>query len=113
MEMCLLRNFSCSTLAVFIVLLLSSLAILLSCFVPIGCMCLFISDLRSACARLPVLSGGATPGVSVSLLLASEVLARVSFVYVGSYGGILFALFGWLVLLFSTYVRERDVNKHT
>ena len=113
MEMCLFINFSCCALAIFVGLLLSSLAILLSDCVPIGSMYLFISDLRSACARLSVFSGGATPGVSDSFLLASEVLACVSFVSVGSYGGVLFALFGWLVGLFSTHVRERDVNKHT
>ena len=75
MEMCLLLNFSYCALAVFICLLLSSSAILLSGCVAIGSKCLFIGVLRSACARLPVFSGGATPGVFVSLLLASEVMA--------------------------------------
>ena len=51
-------------------------------------------------------------GSSVSLL-ASAVLSCVSVAFVGSYSGDLIAVFGWFVGLFSTYVQERDVNKHT
>ncbi len=91
----------------------SLLAVLLSGCVLVGSMCLFDGDLRSACARFPVFSRVATPGVAVSLLLASEVRAFVSVVSVGSNGGVLFALFAWLVGLFSTYVHERDVSRHT
>jgi hypothetical protein len=50
--------------------------------------------------------------ISVSLL-ASEVLSCVSIVSLGSYSGVLIVVFGWFVGLFSTYVHERDVNRHT
>ena len=62
--------------------------------VSIVSMCLFVCDLRSARARLPVFSGGATSVVSVTRLLASGVLVCVSFVSMGSYDGVLFALSG-------------------
>ena len=88
------------------------MAILISGCVPIGSTCLVSSVLRSACARLLVISGSATPGSSVSLL-ASAVLSCVFVAYVGSYSGNLIVVFGWFVGLFSTYVQERDVNKHT
>ena len=76
-------------------------------------MCLFMCGLGSNCARLPDFSGGATPSVAVTLLLASVVQACVSGVSLGSYSRVLIALFGWFVGLFSTYVRGRDVSKHT
>ena len=88
------------------------MAVQLSCYVPIGSMCLVISVLRSGRARLPIISGSATPGFSVSLL-ASEVMSCGSIVSVGSYSGVLIVVFGWFVGLFSTYVHERDVNRHT
>ena len=74
-------------------------------------MCLVSSVLRSACARLLVISGSATPGVSVSLL-GSEVLSCVFVVFVRSYSGVSIVLFGLFVGLFSTYVHERDVSRH-
>jgi len=64
------------------------LEILLPNCVSIVSMCLFVCDLRSARARLPVLCGGATSVVSVTPLLASGVLACVSFVSLGSYDGV-------------------------
>ena len=91
---------------------MSSLAVQLSGCVPIGSMCMVSSVLRSGCARLPIISGSATPGFSVSLL-ASEVLSCGSIVFVRPYSGVLIDVFGWFVGLFSTYVQERDVNKHT
>ena len=80
--------------------------------VSIVSMCLFFGDLRSARARLPIFSRCATSVGSVSLLMASWVLACVSFVPVGSHGEVLFALSGWSVGLFSTYARERDAKRH-
>ncbi len=68
------------------------LEILLPSSVSIVFMCLFVCDLQSARARRPVFSRGATSVVSVTPLLASGVLACVSFVSVGSYGRVLFAL---------------------
>jgi hypothetical protein len=74
---------------------------------------LFGYGLRSACAGLPAFSGGPTPSVAVTLSLALVVLACIPALYVGSYCGVLVALFGWFMGLFSTYVYDKDVNKHT
>jgi len=80
--------------------------------VSIVSMCLFVCDLRSARARLPIFSRGAPSVGSITPLLASGVLTCVSFVSMGSYGGVLFALFGWSVGLLSTCARDRDVKMH-
>ena len=70
--------------------------------VSIVSMLVFVCDLRSARARLPVFSSCATSVGSVTPLMASWVPAYVSFVLVGSYGGVFFALSRWSVGLFST-----------
>ena len=46
-------------------------------------------------------------------MLASVVLSCVNVVSVGSFSGVLIALFGCLVGLLSTYVHEIDVSMHT
>ena len=73
----------------------------------------FVVSVPLECARFPVFSEGASSSVAVPVMLASVVISCVTIVSVGSFSGVLIALFGCLVGLFITYVHEIDVNKHT
>ena len=76
-------------------------------------MFLFSVGLRLACPSVPVFPRFPAPGVAASFMLFSRVMGFLSVVFVGSVVGILFEIFGWLVMLFRTCVLERDVSKHT
>ena len=67
---------------------------------------------RSTRVRPTVFSGGPTPSVAVSPVLALGVRGCIPVVCMGSYCGVSFALVGCLVGLVSTYVYEKDVNRH-
>ena len=79
---------------------------------PTSSACLFGCGLHSTRARPSDFSGGQTPCVDVAIVLAPVVQACILIVCAGSLCGLLGALVGWLMGLFSTYVYEKDVYMH-
>jgi hypothetical protein len=110
--MCSIAWFSIVCALVCLQLQRHSFPLSLSCGFSGSIGCVWMRDALSAPVLPSVLSGGSSPFVAFSPVLDPMVRFCVPEGYLGSYCGVLFALFGCFVGLVSTYSYEKDVNRH-